>query len=336
MKEALFYEKLPDQKVKCLLCNHYCIISLQSRGICGVRENRDGILYSLVYGRIIANHIDPIEKKPLFHFYPGSLSYSIATVGCNFKCLHCQNFTISQYPKLYKDIPGEDFTPEDVVKEAITGGCKSISYTYTEPTIFLEFAHDCMVLAQRKGIKNVFVSNGYMSEEALRFIAPYIDAINIDLKGNDDFYKKICGARVEPVLQNINLFKELGAWVEITTLIIPDLNDSDEFLRQTAKFIKSIDPSIPWHVTQFYPTYKLLDKPRTPMSTLKKVRNIGFEEGLKFVYTGNIPGEAGENTYCPACKNVVIERFGFFVNKINIKKSRCTGCGTIIEGVGLP
>lgn len=336
MKEALFYEKLPDQKVKCLLCNHYCIISLHGRGICGVRENRDGTLYSLVYGRIIANHIDPIEKKPLFHFYPGSLSYSIATVGCNFKCLHCQNFTISQHPKLYKDISGEDFTPEDVVKEAITGGCKSISYTYTEPTIFLEFAHDCMVLAQRKGIKNVFVSNGYISEEALRFIAPYIDAINIDLKGNDDFYKKICGARVEPVLQNINLFKELGAWVEITTLIIPDLNDSDEFLRQTAKFIKSIDPSIPWHVTQFYPTYKLLNKPGTPVSTLKQARKIGFEEGLKFVYTGNIPGEAGENTYCPACKNVVIERFGFFVNKINIKKSRCTGCGTIIEGVGLP
>ncbi|MEN2995257.1 MAG: AmmeMemoRadiSam system radical SAM enzyme [Thermodesulfovibrio sp.] len=336
MKEALFYEKLEDNKVKCKLCNHNCIISPDTRGICGVRENQKGVLYSLVYGKIIAYHIDPIEKKPLFHFYPSSASYSIATVGCNFRCLNCQNYTISQYPKLYKDIPGEKFTAEEVVKEARASGCKSISYTYTEPTVFLEFAYDCMVLAHKEGIKNVFVSNGYMSEEALKFIAPYLDAINVDLKGDDNFYRKICGAKVEPVMRNIRLLKELGVWVEVTTLIIPGLNDSEDFLRKTAQFILSIDPAIPWHVTQFYPTYQLLDKPRTPPETLTKARNIGLEEGLKFVYVGNIPGERGENTYCPQCKNLLIERFGFFINKINIKNSRCKYCNTLIEGVGMP
>lgn len=336
MKEALFYEKLPDNKVKCGLCNHHCVISPQSRGICGVRENRDGKLFTLVYGKVIAYHIDPIEKKPLFHFYPGSASYSIATVGCNFHCLHCQNYTISQYPKFYDDIAGETFTPEDVINEARTSGCRSISYTYTEPTIFLEFAYDCMVLAHKERLKNVFVSNGYMSKEALKFIAPYLDAINVDLKGDDEFYKKICGARLNPVLDNIKLLKELGIWVEVTTLIIPELNDSDDFLKKTANFLASIDPSIPWHVTQFYPTYKLLDKPRTPIETIKRAREIGFNEGLKFVYTGNVPGEGGENTYCPNCKQLIIERFGFFINKINIKESRCLNCGTPIEGIGLP
>ncbi len=336
MKEAFFYEKLEDNKVKCNLCNHHCVISEGARGVCGVRENKDGKLYSLVYGKIVAYHIDPIEKKPLFHFYPGSTSYSIATVGCNFRCLHCQNYTISQYPKLYKDIPGEDITAEDVVKEARASGCKSISYTYTEPTIFFELAYDCMVLAHREGIKNVWVSNGYMSEEALRFIAPYLDAINVDLKGDDEFYKKICGARVEPVMKNIRLLKELGIWVEVTTLIIPDLNDSEEFLRKTAQFLVSIDPGIPWHVTQFYPTYQLTDKPRTPVESLKKARNIGFKEGLKYVYTGNVPGEGGENTYCPNCKTLLIERFGFFITKIKTTKSKCNNCGTTIEGIGLP
>lgn len=336
MKEALFYEKLSDSKVKCNLCNQHCVISDGARGICGVRHNKDGCLYSLVYGKLIAYHIDPIEKKPLFHFYPSSTSYSIATVGCNFRCLHCQNYTISQYPKLYEDIPGESFTPEEIVKEAKASGCESISYTYTEPTVFLEFAYDCMVLACQQRIKNVFVSNGYMTEEVAKFIAPYLHAINIDLKGDDNFYKKICGARVEPVLKNIKIFKELGVWVEVTTLIIPDYNDSEDFLRKTAQFLVSIDPSIPWHVTQFYPTYKLTDKPRTPVETLKKARKIGFEEGLKFVYTGNVPGEGGENTYCPNCKKLLIERFGYFITKLNIKNSRCIYCGTLIEGVGLP
>lgn len=336
MKEALFYSKLDHSKVKCSLCNHGCIISPQGRGICGVRENREGILYSLVYGKLIAINIDPIEKKPLFHFFPGSASYSVATVGCNMKCLHCQNYSISQYPRKHRDIPGEAYTAQEVVKEAKSSACKSISYTYTEPTIFLEFAYDCMTLAHKERIKNVFVSNGYMTEEVCRFIAPYLDGINIDLKGDSEFYKKICSAKLEPVLNNIRLLRSLGVWVEVTTLIIPKLNDSVDFLREVAKFLVSVDPAIPWHVTQFYPTYQLVDRGRTPVETLRKAREIGLSEGLKYVYTGNIPGEGGENTYCPNCKNLIIERFGYFISKINIRDSKCTFCGNQIDGVGLP
>jgi pyruvate formate lyase activating enzyme len=336
MKEALLYEKLDNEKVKCHLCNHYCTIPPGKRGICAVRENRDGILYSLVYGKIIARHIDPIEKKPLFHFYPGSRSYSIATVGCNFRCLHCQNYEISQYPKEYPDIPGEEMTPEQVVIEAELTGCKSISYTYTEPTIFFEFAYDCARLAHERGIKNVFVSNGYTSPEAIRLIAPYLDANNIDLKGDENFYKKIAGARLQPVLDTIKLMKGLGVWVEVTTLIIPTYNDSEDFLRWTAEFVKSVDPAMPWHVTQFYPTYKLTDQPRTPIKTLRMARDIGLKAGLKYVYEGNVPGEGGENTYCPSCGELLIERFGFSLTTVKMKDSKCSKCGALIDGIGMP
>ncbi len=336
MKEARFYEPIGEGKVKCFLCAQRCTISPGKRGICAVRENREGVLYSLVYGRIIARHVDPVEKKPLFHFYPGSTSYSIATVGCNFKCLHCQNYDISQYPKKHSDIPGEDMTPEEVVKEAELAGCKSISYTYTEPTVFMEFAYDCARLAHEKGISNVFVSNGYTGPEATRFIAPYLGGNNIDLKGDDVFYKKVVGARLQPVLESIKLMKELGVWVEVTTLIIPSYNDSEEFLRWVAEFIKSVDPAIPWHVTQFYPTYNLTDKPRTPISTLRKAREIGLKAGLKYVYEGNVPGEGGENTYCPSCGELLIERLGFTLTKIKMQGSKCTRCGYHIDGIGMP
>jgi pyruvate formate lyase activating enzyme len=336
MREALFYEKIDDGKVKCSLCAHNCTISLGKRGICAVRENRDGVLYSLVYGKVVARHVDPIEKKPLFHFHPGSRSYSIATVGCNFNCKHCQNADISQYPREYPDIPGDDMTPEEVVREAERSGCRSISYTYTEPTIFFEFAYDCARLAHERGIKNVFVSNGYTGAEAARLISPYLDGNNIDLKGDDDFYKRIVGARLQPVLDTISLMKELGVWVEVTTLIIPDYNDSDDFLRWAAGFIYSIDPAMPWHVTQFYPTNLLLDKPRTPVGTLRKARTIGTDAGLKYVYEGNIPGEGGENTRCPSCGELLLERIGFDLTRIRMKNAACPGCGSIIEGVGMP
>ncbi len=336
MKEAMFYEKLDEGRVKCHLCCHYCVIKPGKRGRCAVRENRDGTLFSLVYGKIIARHIDPIEKKPLFHFHPGSRSYSIATVGCNFKCLHCQNYEISQYPKVHSDIAGEDMTPEDVVNEAEKAGCRSISYTYTEPTIFMEFALDCARLAHERGIKNVFVSNGYTSPEAAREFAPYLDANNIDLKGDDDFYKKVVGARLQPVLDTIKLMKELGVWLEVTTLIIPTYNDSEEFLRWVADFIRSVDPAIPWHVTQFYPTYKLLDQPRTPLGILRRARETGLEAGLKYVYEGNVPGEGGENTYCPSCGKLLIERYGFLLRDITLKNGQCPGCNSIIDGIGMP
>ncbi len=336
MKEAMFYEKIGDGKVKCHLCSQYCTISQGKRGVCAVRENRDGILYTLVYGKVVARHVDPIEKKPLFHFLPGSRSYSISTVGCNFRCLHCQNYEISDYPKHHPDIPGIDMTPEDVVHEAEVSGCKSISYTYTEPTIFMEFAYDCARLAHEKGIRNVFVSNGYTTPSATRVMAPYLDANNIDLKGDDNFYRKVAGARLQPVLDTIKLMKELGIWVEITTLIIPGHNDSDEFLQWTAEFIKSVDPAMPWHVTQFYPTHKLLDKPRTPISTLRRAREIGMKAGLKYVYEGNVPGEGGENTYCHACGQLLIERFGFYLKTMNITDSKCRKCGAHIDGRGMP
>jgi pyruvate formate lyase activating enzyme len=334
MKEAMFYDRLDEKKVRCFLCAHHCVIKEGNRGICSVRENRDGTLYSLVYGRLISMNIDPIEKKPLFHFLPGSTSFSIATVGCNFRCEHCQNNEISQYPKEHEgEIMGQPSTPEAVVEAAVRNGCESISYTYTEPTIFFEFAYDCARLAHQKGIRNVFVSNGYTGPEAAKAIAPYLDGNNIDLKGSDEFYKKICGARLEPVKKTIRLMKELGVWVEVTTLIIPDHNDSEKDLRDIAEFLSSIDPSIPWHVTQFYPTYRILDKPRTPVKTLRRAREIGFEAGLKYVYEGNVPGEGGENTYCPECKELLIRRFGFKIGENTIKDGKCPKCGYAIKGV---
>lgn len=329
----MFYEKLDGGKVKCFLCMHHCSIADGKRGICGVRENRGGTLYSLVYGRMVSMNIDPIEKKPLYHFLPGSRSFSIATVGCNFKCLHCQNYDISQYPKRTNDIPGEVVTPEEVVMAAERAGCESISYTYTEPTIFFEFAFDCARLAHQRGIKNVFVSNGYTSPEATKAIAPFLDANNIDLKGDDAFYKKVCGARLQPVLDTIKLMKSLGVWVEVTTLVIESYNDSDESLNNIADFIKSVDLAIPWHVTKFYPTYKLLDAPHTSVESLKRAREAGIKKGLKYVYEGNVPGEGGENTYCPDCGKLLIERYGFQLKQNRIENGRCFKCTTKIEGV---
>ncbi len=334
MKEAMLYEKLEGTDVKCHLCAHNCLIHNNHRGICAVRENRDGTLYSLVYGKVISMNIDPIEKKPLFHFLPGSTSFSIATVGCNFHCKHCQNYEISQYPRERKfSIPGSDMSPEDIVNTALKYNCESISYTYTEPTIFFEFAYDCAKLAHEKGMKNVFVSNGYTGQEATRLISPYLHGNNIDLKGSDKFYKEICGAKLNPVKETIKLMKELGVWVEVTTLVIPDHNDSEKDLTDIAEFIRSVDHSIPWHVTQFYPTYKLNDKPRTPVEKLRQAREIGFKAGLKYVYEGNVPGEGGENTYCPSCKGILIKRFGYTIQENNIKDGKCPKCNTNIEGV---
>jgi pyruvate formate lyase activating enzyme len=332
MKEAMFYEQYEGLKVKCTLCAHNCIILEGKRGICGVRENRDGRLYSLVYGKLISMNVDPIEKKPLFHFCPATTSFSIATVGCNFKCKHCQNYDIAQYSKTHDHIPGDNLTPEQIVDAADKAGCKSISYTYIEPTIFFEFAYDCARLAHDRGIKNVFVSNGYTGIDAAKTIIPYLDGNNIDLKGDDTFYKKICGARLQPVLDTIRLMKESGVWVEITTLIIPSYNDSDEILSGIIEFIKSVDPAIPWHVTQFYPTYEILDQPRTPVDTLRHAREMGLKAGLKYVYEGNVPGEGGENTYCPNCGELLIERFGY--NTTNkIKNGCCFKCSLKIDGV---
>ncbi len=336
MREAMFYQKLDDNKVKCYLCRHECVIVDGKTGICGVRENKEGTLYTLVYGKLVSINIDPVEKKPLYHFLPGTDTYSIATVGCNFRCEHCQNYEISQMPREGHAIVGESFSPSEIVRDALAQGCKSISYTYTEPTIFFEYAYDIAKLAKEEGLKNIFVTNGYIGEEPLRTIAPYLDAANIDLKAfTEEFYRKICGARLEPLLKSIRLYKELGIWIEITTLIIPDLNDSEDELRQIARFIKSLGEETPWHVTAFYPTYKLTNKPPTPVETLERARKIGLEEGLRYVYEGNIPGTEGGNTYCYKCGELLIRRYGFTVLEKKIKDSKCSACGTEIDGIGL-
>jgi len=336
MKEAMFYEKLGNEMVKCNLCSHRCKITDSKRGICGVRENRNGTLYSLVYGKVVASAVDPIEKKPLFHFLPGSRAYSIATVGCNFRCGNCQNFEISQMFRDRDMIPGQDVTPEEIVMAAKRSGCESIAYTYSEPTIFFEYAYDTAKVASKEGIRNVFVTNGYIAEEALIEIKPYLDAANIDLKSFDDaFYRKNCGARLNPVLDSIRLHKSLGIWIEITTLIIPTLNDSEEELRKIAEFIKEVGEETPWHISQFYPMYKLLDLPRTPIATLRKARKIGLEVGLRYVYEGNVPGEAGENTYCYRCGKLLMRRHGYQILENRIKNCACSYCGARIDGVSM-
>jgi pyruvate formate lyase activating enzyme len=333
MKEAMFYKKLGENLVKCNLCNHRCRIADGKRGICGVRENRNGTLYSLVYGRLVATHVDPIEKKPLYHFLPGTKSYSIATVGCNFKCKNCQNWEISQSPKPEKPIIGGDVPAEKTVEAAERTGCASIAYTYTEPVIFMEYAYDTSQIAVEKGIKNVFVTNGYITEEALKKISPYLHAANIDLKSfSDEFYRNNCGASVEPVLKAIELHKKYGIWIEITTLVIPSLNDSAENFSQIADFLKDLGTEIPWHISRFYPSYYLIDLPPTPIKTLRKARKIGIDAGLHHVYIGNTPGE-GENTHCYTCGEKLIDRHGYIINKVEIVDSRCPKCDAKIEGI---
>ncbi len=333
----MLYEKIGDKKVQCNLCAHRCKINEGKKGICLVRENKDGTLYTLVYGRTISQHVDPIEKKPLFHFYPGTTAYSISTVGCNFKCQFCQNWEISQMVRDEHLIMGNEASPKSIVENAKKYGGKSIAYTYTEPTIFFEYAYDTAKLAHEVDIKNVFVTNGYMTEEAIKKFEPYLDAANIDIKSfSDDFYRKLCGAKLQPVLDTLKLMKKLGIWVEVTTLIIPTLNDSPDELRKIAKFIvNELGDNTPWHISRFYPSYNLKDKPPTPIDTIHKAREIGLNEGLKYVYEGNVPGSTGENTYCPNCKNLVIQRLGYQIIKKDIKDGICQYCSYEIDGVGL-
>ncbi len=336
MREARLYKTAEKGYVDCYLCEFRCHIADGKRGVCGVRENIGGALYTHIYGRLIAEHIDPIEKKPLFHFQPSSRSYSIATVGCNFRCLHCQNAEISQMPRESKRILGEEVAPDEVVAEAVATGCSSISYTYTEPTIFFEYAYDTGLLAREQGLKNVFVTNGYMTPECLDEMKGVLDAANVDVKAfSEGFYRKVCGATLAPVLKSIERMRELGVWVELTTLVIPTLNDSEGELREIAKWIYRTDKSMPWHISAFHPAYKLNNIPPTPIETIARAREIGLEEGLRYVYTGNVPGQEGESTFCYNCKRLLIERYGFTVRKNLVADSRCPHCGTVIDGVGL-
>ena len=337
MKEAWLYEKLDGSRVRCHLCAHRCNIAEGKAGVCGVRQNTEGTLYSLVYAKPISQAVDPIEKKPLFHFYPGSTSFSIATVGCNFRCRFCQNSDISQMPRDGGRIIGQHVPPEDVVASAKSHGCKSISYTYTEPTIFFEYARDIAVLAHEAGLANNYVTNGYMTGEMLEAFHPFLDAANVDLKSfRDSFYRQECGARLQPVLDSLRRMKRLGIWVEVTTLLIPGANDNPTEVRELAKFIAGeLGVETPWHVSRFHPMYKMLDRGSTPERILKEAWMMGQEAGLRYVYVGNAPEAKGENTYCYNCGKLVIGRLGFSVREWHIKEGKCAFCSTVMDGVGL-
>lgn len=335
-KEALLYEKLENKLVHCYLCNHHCRIAQGKFGFCGVRQNIDGELYTYAYGEVIAAHVDPIEKKPLYHFFPGSTSFSVATIGCNFRCGFCQNWQISQQSfRESEALSGEEVFPKEIVETCLKNNCKSISYTYTEPTIFFEYAFETAKLAKEKGLYNNFVTNGFMTEECIETIKPYLDAANVDLKFfKDESYKKICSGRLEPVLNSIKLMQSLGIWVEVTTLIVPGENDFEEELKGIAEFIAGVDKNIPWHVSRFHPDYKFLDHKPTPVETLKKAEEIGKSTGLKFVYAGNVYGW-GNDTYCPSCRKLLIKREAFSVLENNIKEGKCSFCNAVIPGVFL-
>jgi pyruvate formate lyase activating enzyme len=341
--EALLYDRIKDKLVQCRLCRQDCVIKPGRRGKCGVRENRDGTLTSLVYGRVVAANVDPIEKKPLFHLLPGSLSFSIATVGCNLRCRFCQNADIAQMPRHQMPVDrkgrivGQAQTPAAIVAAAKANNCASIAYTYTEPTIYFEFAQDTAGLARQAGLKNVWVTNGFMSADALEMAAPYMDAANVDLKAfSDDFYRQQCGARLSPVLETLRAMKRLGIWVEVTTLIIPGLNDDPEELKQLAAFIaKDLGIDTPWHVSRFHPTYQLTDRPPTPVETIVNARQIGLDAGLHYVYCGNIPGRGGEDTRCWQCGETLIDRQGFSIRRNSAEAGACPHCRTAVAGVGI-
>ena len=339
MKKASLYKKLSDNQVKCLACNHQCLISDNKAGFCGVRQNKNGELYLMVYNYPAAVNIDPVEKKPLFHFYPGSLVFSLGTVGCNFSCDFCQNWDISQAPKSPDFIGrtlnlwGELWPPRKIINYCQNNQISIIAYTYNEPTIWIEYACEIMKLAKQEKIKNVWVSNGFMSAQSLELISPYLDAINIDLKSfREEFYTEICKGRLEPIKENIQKLWETGIWEEITTLVIPDLNDSDKELTSIAKFLADISSDLVWHISAFYPAYKMNHKSSTPHETLLRAYNIGRQAGLRYVYTGNIPNEELESTYCPNCGTKVIERWGIDLIENRLVGDKCQRCGYKIAG----
>ena len=334
--ETLIYEKLDGKRVKCHICRHFCLIKDGKRGICGVRENKGGRLYSLVYPKVISTSVDPIEKKPVFHLKPGSCSYSIATVGCNFKCAFCQNSNIAQMPSDYDGlIQGRDFLPEAIVKEAVKTGCDSISYTYTEPTVFFELALETARLAKNQGLLNIFVTNGYMSTRALEMISPYLDAANVDLKAfNDRFYQTWCKARLEPVKENISYMKELGILVEITTLLIPGLNDDKDDINAMADYIANdLGQETPWHISRFHPCYNMMDRPPTPVLALEKAYEAGKAAGLRYVYIGNVSGQSSENTYCHSCNELLVKRAAWQIESFLKEQGKCPRCDTIAYGI---
>jgi len=333
LKEALFYEKSDNQSVQCHLCPRNCLILPGARGFCGVRENIKGILYTLVYAKPVTMHIDPIEKKPLFHFLPGTTAFSVATAGCNLRCKFCQNWEISQARP--EDLEYVYLEPQELAAKAKASGARSIAYTYSEPTIFYEYMLETARLARQAGLKNIMHSSGYINEEPLRRLSKYLDAANIDLKGfNDNYYAKLCEGTLEPVLKSLKILREEGVHLEITNLIVPGYNDDTDSLIKMCLWIKdNLGAETPVHFSRFSPMYKLASLNPTPVETLDKARQIALDCGLKYVYIGNVPGHRGENTYCPKCKKMIIGRRGFLVYEYDLKDGKCKFCGEEIKGV---
>ncbi|OQY50607.1 MAG: AmmeMemoRadiSam system radical SAM enzyme [Desulfobacteraceae bacterium 4572_89] len=327
---------MEGKKVQCRICNHFCIIGNGKKGICNVRENQDGRLVSLVLDRVIASSVDPIEKKPIFHLKPGSYSYSIATVGCNFKCQFCQNSDIAQMPSDRKGmIQGKKIQPETIVEQALANGCQSIAYTYTEPTVFFELAYETAKLARENGLSNIFVTNGYMSTDLIKMITPFLDAVNVDLKAFDEkFYQTYCQARLGPVKENLVQLKQAGILVEVTTLLIPGLNDDPDDLTSMARFlVRELGPETPWHISRFHPSYKMMDRSPTRVSSLERVFDIGKKAGMHHVYTGNVPGLLSENTKCQVCDTTIVKRHGYTIENYLKENGTCPQCDAQIYGI---
>lgn len=335
-REALLYEQTNDGRVRCHLCHHQCVIADGREGICHVRANRGQVLVTLVYGRSIVHHVDPMEKKPLFHFHPGSTAYSIGTPGCNFRCRWCQNWEISQAPREQHLISGQVLPPEEIVSAATASGCGSIAYTYTEPTVFFEYAYDTARLARKAGLNNVFVTNGYLTRQALEAFHPLLDAANVDLKAfRDHTYRKHVGARLQPVLESMKQMKQMGVWLEVTTLVIPGINDDPSELGEAAAFIaEELGTSTPWHLSRFFPMYQMTTVPTTPLSSLRAIAQIGRQAGLRYVYLGNVSEDS--NTYCHRCGELLIRRSLLEVTEQHVDTSGCCPrCGEEVAGIGM-
>ena len=335
---AVLWQGCPDGAVNCKLCNFKCNIGDGQLGRCRVRQNIDGSLYSLNYHTICATAIDPIEKKPLFHFQPGGRSFSVAAVGCNFQCDFCQNWQISQSPRLEDRLAGSYYPAEELVNIAKSNHCSSISYTYSEPTVFMELCNDCGRLAKQCGLSNIFVSNGFMTIEAIEFAGSWLDAINVDLKAfTDDFYEQYCKAKLDGVLDSLRyIAHHSDIWLEVTTLVVPGLNDSHWELSRIAEFIAGeLGVGVPWHISRFHPSYNRTETEPTDTDTLKLAHDLGKAAGLRYVYLGNAPGLGYESTYCYQCGDLLIERVGFSVKQFNLLGGACPGCGAALDGRGL-
>jgi len=335
-REAMLWKPLENKKVLCYLCYRKCVIPNGMLGVCYTRKNIEGKLYSIVYGKLTSMNIDPIEKKPLFHFHPGSEVMSISTVGCNFRCVFCCNWVLSQE----KEVMGKSTTPEEVVKYTLSYGANGISYTYNEPTVFFEFAYDTAKLAKKRGLFNTFVTNGYMTVEAIDEIAPYLDAATVDFKASGDpwFHRKFMAVGdISPVFDTLLEMKRKGIFIEITDLIVPKYGDKMEYVKKLAKWVvENLGPETPFHLIRFFPSYMLTNLPSTPIETLEKAAKIAKEEGLQYVYVGNAPGHPLESTYCPSCGKIVIQRYGFEILKWNLTEdNRCKYCKAKINIKGV-